>query len=330
MIEDTTTTGARAIPRRMHLPYAHAVARRGYSIRRAGWSDKWLRLVGGLWWMIDAGAKRIARSSDMTEEAMLAWDWTTQASSCDATPVELTPAEMADLLRVRPFTGLATAADPLGMGCALPVMDVLGGPQVSAVAFPGMPPAEDPVTGLITFAEVENPLLLPAGTPRAQWQTTTKRKLIPPAPPTEPPALAVMFSVTNRISEITSGTYPAGCIPGPVTDNVQCQITSGFVHFTGGPAGAQYSVQVKIFGGELGSGGYPLVIAAGGGTTITVDADELTAWQNPPGTAPGIGLAPNQVLTMRAVWSRVGGGASGQSAAVTITVPPFCDAGSGA
>lgn len=326
MSETTTTTGARALPRRMHFPYARRVARRGYAIRWAGWSDKWWRLIGGLWWVIDGGTKRIAGSSDMTEELMLGWNWTTQAAGCDTTAVELTAEEMAELLRVRPFQGLATAGDPLGMGCALPVLDVLAGPRFAAVSFPGMPTVEDLVEG-VTFGEIEDPLLLPDGNPRAEWKPTGARKLIPPAGGGSTPTLAVTFSVTNRIPDITTG---AGCINGaPGATTVRCDITSGFIKFTGGLAGAQYTVEVRVYGYGIASGGTALFIGPSLGTTITVDAEELTAWGPGAGVTPGILLTPNQTYTVKAIWSRVGGGASGESSAVSVTVPPFCASGSG-
>jgi hypothetical protein len=55
----------------------------GHRVRRRGWTDKWLRWFGGLWWMLEDGEDpRVVQATDFGRDEFLATDWTHMPVSC--------------------------------------------------------------------------------------------------------------------------------------------------------------------------------------------------------------------------------------------------------
>lgn len=73
-------------------PTAKRVGIRGQKVRRNGWTNKWWKYQGGLWWIVqdayfvyDMGyppVNRVVQNTDYTREDLLALDWTNMPVSC--------------------------------------------------------------------------------------------------------------------------------------------------------------------------------------------------------------------------------------------------------
>ena len=62
---------------------AARAARAGHFVRRRGWTTKWLRWWGGLWFLRETGsAERVVRAADFGRDEFLAGDWTHQPPEC--------------------------------------------------------------------------------------------------------------------------------------------------------------------------------------------------------------------------------------------------------
>lgn len=77
---------------------ASAAARAGTKVRRVAWTDRWLVLYHGLWWIVAGSSEpRVVKSTDVTDDDLLARDWTTEeftADVCGALPAYNTAAPM--------------------------------------------------------------------------------------------------------------------------------------------------------------------------------------------------------------------------------------------
>ena len=57
--------------------------RAGHMVRRRGWTTKWLRWLGGLWWLRVTGeAERVVRAADFGKADFEASDWTHMPPEC--------------------------------------------------------------------------------------------------------------------------------------------------------------------------------------------------------------------------------------------------------
>jgi hypothetical protein len=226
------------IPQRMHWPYAEEVARRGHTVRRAGWTT-WLRYDAGLWWLLGDGAPRIARATDMTEEDFLAWDWTTQPPGCTADTGSAAP-DMAELLRVAPYRVLARAADPLGLGCELE--DLAAAEPVGAVPAPEVSVGRDGRPAM----PVQRPNKVQPPPRAAEWKPDRARQVRgftveqeEPPPPPPPPAFTIELLAADACVETGFGAGQGFNILWDQTESIGYQIA-------GGPAGATYRVTFRI------------------------------------------------------------------------------------
>lgn len=62
---------------------AARAARAGHMVRRRGWTTKWLRWWGGLWFLRETGSpERVVRAADFGRDEFLAGDWTHMPPEC--------------------------------------------------------------------------------------------------------------------------------------------------------------------------------------------------------------------------------------------------------
>lgn len=319
MSTGTVETKAAAIPRRMHLPYARRVARMGYDIRRAEWTSKWWRFRGGVWLVVEDGVERILEGGDATKSDFLAWDWTVLPADCAAPTESDAKVDQAELLKVRPYDGLADSAVPVDIGCESPVLSITGGWVVgpSVVALPGVPAvSDDPV---LVDGEDFDPLVIPLGPKDAApvWKRT-RRPNYQPGGDAGSEEITAIFRVTNGIPGVMNG---ATCYPNYAPGNMFCPITSGTVKISSGNDADLFRVKVKIAGYGL-SGGFQWLPLNGTATEITIPANVMRTWGN--GAQSGIQLPTGHDYTLTAEWSLVGGTETGVSDPVVIEVPGVC------
>jgi hypothetical protein len=64
-------------------PTAMQAGRAGYMVRRRGWTTKWLRWLGGLWWLRVTGQpERVVKATDFGKPEFEATDWTHMPPEC--------------------------------------------------------------------------------------------------------------------------------------------------------------------------------------------------------------------------------------------------------
>lgn len=63
-------------------PTAKRVGIRGQMVRRNGWTTKWWKFQGGIWWLVTDAETRVIRNTDYTREDLRALDWTNMTADC--------------------------------------------------------------------------------------------------------------------------------------------------------------------------------------------------------------------------------------------------------
>lgn len=63
-------------------PTAKRVGIRGQMVRRNGWTTKWWKFQGGIWWLVTDAETRVIRNTDYTREDLRALDWTNMPADC--------------------------------------------------------------------------------------------------------------------------------------------------------------------------------------------------------------------------------------------------------
>jgi len=231
---------ATTIPPRMHLPYARRVGRRGYPIRRAGWTDKWLRWNEGKWWYQSGATLRVLQAGDLTEEDWLAWDWTTLQVGCEGVN---DAAALAELLRIRPYDVLTTAVDPLSLRCELPpvanTMEPLAWKDVA------MPPVDERARP--QPVRPEEPIPWPPRPSEPEWLPGRRRNR-----PVAEVGGGIPVLAFTRADNISSFLSPGFCVDGVIVDESPgggaVTVSIGQVSLTGGPVGS-YAVQIGLASG---------------------------------------------------------------------------------
>jgi hypothetical protein len=301
-----------SIPPRMTFPFAHHVARAGHDVRRIGWTDKWWRYRGGIWFVVSGGVQRVAEAADITEADILAWDWTTAPVDCDLADG---PVDPAVLLTVRPFDGTAPVSDPFGQGCALPELA-----PIETQTFPSLtvPPVD--ADGVLVRADAPDPLLLPSPPKGPEWLPMRRQRretaAPPPVDPVPDPALVFAWTLNTNLPDYLGYVDGSACVEPVyvIEDGVTITIYGGGVQFTGGAAGSNYLVTIGL------EGSVGVITEQWWQSTIAVGV--LVSWTVPPQFSAKT-LAIGEQISVLATWEKVGGGASGSSSK-TVLIPSVC------
>lgn len=296
---------------RMHLNYARPIAERGIPIRRVGWSDRWWAFEEGFWFIIQGGTKRLMRWDDQTVDDWLAHDWTTLPVGCEQIDG---PVDRAALLRIRPFDGLASGADPLSLRCDLPALDSILPSALPALSLPEI----SPDTAELVIAAPPDPLLLPPPPAGPAWSPARRRKQFGvDFPIVEPPAAPAVLAISiehNMLDLIQYGPINGNsdaCIRPTISQGqsgVQLWINTATLTLTGGSG--QYNVTIgrQSSPGVIGTVYWTGTISAGQSVTFTGPKGMYLTW--------------GQTGTVLAIATQ-GGASVSASAPVTMLQP--CD-----